>query len=186
VRGAGRAEPAAQATALRACSGGELHPERLELEVDPGGLARVLLGGAGRELGTDATQPADDTEGSAPITISVPTRLRRSGKEVALVIGERGGTGHASTPLARLVAEAHRLGAALISGEVLDLDALARREGMGRTYLIRLLRLAYLAPEIVEAILAGCEPDHLTVNYLMKAVQLPLAWDQQRRMLGLA
>ena len=42
----------------------------------------------------------------------------------------------------------------------------------------------YLAPAIVEAILAGREPDGLTVNALMKAIQLPLAWDEQRRLLG--
>ncbi len=47
-----------------------------------------------------------------------------------------------------------------------------------------MLRLAYLAPDIVEAILAGREPDGLTVNELMKAIQLPLAWDEQRRLLG--
>jgi hypothetical protein len=116
--------------------------------------------------------------------ISVPARLRRSGKEVALVIGEEGGAQRAATPLARLVAKAHLLAASLTSGEVSDLDALARREGVGRTYLIRMLRLAYLAPEIVEAVLAGREPDGLTVNKLMKAVQLPLAWDEQRRVLG--
>jgi hypothetical protein len=56
---------------------------------------------------------------------------------------------------------------------------------VGRTYLIRTLRLAYLAPEVVEAILSGREPRGLTVNVLMKSVQLPLAWDEQRRALGL-
>jgi len=47
-----------------------------------------------------------------------------------------------------------------------------------------MLRLVHLAPNIVEAILKGCEPDGLTVNALMKRVQLPLAWDEQRRALG--
>ena len=79
---------------------------------------------------------------------------------------------------------AQLLGAALSSGEASDIDALAKRGGVGRTYLIRMLRLAHLAPDIVEAILAGREPDGLTVNALMKGVQLPLAWDEQRRVLG--
>ncbi len=57
---------------------------------------------------------------------------------------------------------------------------------MGRTYLIRVLRLAHLAPDIAEAILAGREPDGLTVNALMKRVRLPLAWGEQRRALGFA
>jgi site-specific DNA recombinase len=94
------------------------------------------------------------------------------------------GRSRPGTPLARLVAKAHFLGAALTSGGVSDLDALARREGVGRTYLARMRRLAHLAPNTVEAILKGCEADGLTVNALMKRVQLPLAWDEQRRALG--
>ena len=103
-----------------------------------------------------------------------------------MVIGDRGGAQPPGTPLARLVAKAHLLGAALTSSEVSDLDAPARREGVGRTYLVRVLRLAHLAPDIVEAILAGREPDGLTVNALMKRVRLPLAWGEQRRALGFA
>jgi hypothetical protein len=38
---------------------------------------------------------------------------------------------------------------------------------------------------VVEAILKGREPSGLTVNALMKSVHLPLAWDEQRRALGL-
>jgi hypothetical protein len=129
---------------------------------------------------------ADDTDEPSCISISVAARLRRSGNEVALVIGEGEGARHADTPLARLVAKAYLLRAALTSDAAADLDALAHRERMDRTYLIRVLRLAYLAPDVIEAIQAGREPDGLTVNKLMKAVQLPLAWDEQRRVLGLA
>jgi site-specific DNA recombinase len=175
-------EPAAQTSALRALLRRvELHPERLDLRIDPQGLGRVL---AGQGAVTGTPRPSDDTRHAEPISISVAARLRRSGKEAALVVGERGGAQAPGTPLARLVAKAHRLGAAMASGEVSDLDALARREGVGRTYLIRLLRLVHLAPDIVEAILAGLEPDGLTVNALMKSIQLPLAWDEQRRALG--
>ena len=176
-------EPAAQAAALRALLRRvELHPERLDLHVDPQGLGRVVLG---QEPDTGAPHSPSETGQAPPISISVAARLRRSGKEVALVVGERGGQLCAGTrPLARLVARAHLLQASLASGEAPGLDALARREGVGRTYLARMLRLAHLAPDIVEAILAGREPDGLTVNALMKGVQLPLAWDEQRRPLG--
>ncbi len=103
------------------------------------------------------------------------------------MVGERGGAPRQGTaPLARLVAKAHLLQASLVSGEAADLDALARREGVGRTYLARVLRLACLAPDIVEAILGGREPEGLTVNALMKRGRLPLAWDEQRRALGFA
>lgn len=177
-------EPAAQVTTLRhLLRRVELHPEALDMQMNPRGLGQLPLQ---EELAADASPLSDDTDQPSSISISVAARLRRSGKEVALVIGEGDGARHADTPLARLVARAHLLKAALNSGEASSLNALAQREGMGRTYLIRMLRLAYLAPDVIEAIQAGREPDGLTVNKLMKAVQLPLAWDDQRWVLGLA
>ncbi|WP_372625005.1 recombinase family protein [Falsiroseomonas sp.] len=177
-------EPAAQAAMLRRLlQRVELHPERLDMQVNLRRLRHLPFPG---ELAVEALPSADDTDQPSSISISVSARLRRSGKEVALVIGEGDGARHAETPLARLVARAHLLRAALTSGEAPDLDVLAQREGMGRTYLIRVLRLAYLAPDVIEAIQAGREPDGLTVNKLMKAIQLPLTWDEQRRVLGLA
>ena len=175
-------EPAAQTSALRALLRRvELHPERLDVHIDPQGLGRVLLG---QEPRAETPRSPGEAGRAPPIVISVAARLRRSGKEVALVIGEQGGAQPPGTSLARLVAKAQLLGAALTSGEASDLDALARREGVGRTYLALMLRLAHLAPDIVEAILGGREPDGPTANALMKGVQLPLAWDEQRRGFG--
>jgi DNA invertase Pin-like site-specific DNA recombinase len=177
-----RLEPAAQAAALRGLLRRvEFHSERLDLHIDPQGLARMLLKA---EVADGTPHPDTDTQQAPPIAISVAARLRRSGKEVALVIAEKGRMQHAATPLARLMVRAHQLGALLNSSEASDLDAPACREGVGRTYLIRMLRLFYLAPDIVEEILAGREPEGLTVNHLMKQLQLPLAWYEQRRMLG--
>ncbi len=174
--------PAAQAAALRRLlRRADLHPERLDLHVDPQGLASLLLDPAPI---AKTPHPRGEAGEAPPILLSVAARLRRSGKEVALVIGEGGGAPRADTPLARLLSKAHLLQASLVSGEVADLDALARREAVGRTYLARVLRLAHLAPSVVEAILAGREPEGLTVNRLMKRVQLPLDWDEQRRVLG--
>ena len=96
-------EPAAQASALRALLRRvELHPERLDLHIDPQGLGRVLLG---QEPRAETPHSPGEADRAPPILISVAARLRRSGKEVALVIGERGGAQPSGTPLARLVAE---------------------------------------------------------------------------------
>ena len=45
----------------------------------------------------------------------------------------------------------------------------------------RHLNLALLAPDIVEAILMGQEPDGLSLE---KLYGLPVDWDEQRRVLG--
>ena len=52
------------------------------------------------------------------------------------------------------------------------------------SYVTRLLRLAYLAPDIVTAIIDGRQPPGLTANTLMKNTRLPFRWEAQRKRLG--
>ena len=47
----------------------------------------------------------------------------------------------------------------------------------------RILRLAFLAPDIQRDILAGRQPAHLNLEHLMKR-EIPLSWDRQRQALG--
>ncbi len=53
-------------------------------------------------------------------------------------------------------------------------------------HLERIARLAYLAPDIVKAILDGLQPRQVTARFLSRLGALPLAWSDQRRMLGFA
>jgi hypothetical protein len=57
---------------------------------------------------------------------------------------------------------------------------------MGAPYAARLMRLNYLAPDIVVAILNGRQPVGLTANKLMADTRLPLEWPEQRKALGFA
>ena len=57
-------------------------------------------------------------------------------------------------------------------------------EGMGAPYAARLMRLNYLAPDIVVAILRGGQPVGLTANKLIADTRLPLEWSEQRKALG--
>ena len=50
----------------------------------------------------------------------------------------------------------------------------------------RLVRLAYLSPEITRAILDGRQPVDLTAAKLKRTHTLPLDWDQQKVVLGFA
>jgi hypothetical protein len=45
--------------------------------------------------------------------------------------------------------------------------ALAKREGVSPSYFTRLVRLSYLAPDITQAILDGCQPRDLTADELL-------------------
>jgi len=48
----------------------------------------------------------------------------------------------------------------------------------------RFLPLAFLAPDIVEAILAGRKPVELTSEKLKRLRNLPKSWEEQRQLLG--
>ena len=50
----------------------------------------------------------------------------------------------------------------------------------------RLFRLAFLAPDIVTAILDGRHPSTVNAAKLLKDTRLPLDWDEQRAALGFA
>ncbi len=50
----------------------------------------------------------------------------------------------------------------------------------------RMMRLAFLAPEIVEAIAAGHQPPELTAEALAERIDLPLLWDAQERAVGIS
>jgi len=49
----------------------------------------------------------------------------------------------------------------------------------------RLLRLGFLSPRVVEAIVAGRHPAVLTASALTMRTEIPLLWSQQERALGL-
>jgi site-specific DNA recombinase len=67
-----------------------------------------------------------------------------------------------------------------------SLKDIAQEEKMTASYATRLVRLNFLAPDIVAAILAGKQPAGLNANKLMADTRLPLDWRDQRASLGFA
>ena len=86
---------------------------------------------------------------------------------------------HANQTLIELIAKAYRWQEQIESGEYPSLEDLAHAIGCDRTYIGRMLRLTSLAPDIIEAILRGDEPDGLSLEKLRK--NLPVGWDEQRQ-----
>jgi site-specific DNA recombinase len=60
---------------------------------------------------------------------------------------------------------------------------IARAEHLPRTYVGSVIRFALLAPDIVEAILAGTQPIDLNLDRLISG-SLPVEWGEQRAVLG--
>jgi hypothetical protein len=64
--------------------------------------------------------------------------------------------------------------------------ALAKQEGVSPSYFTRLVRLSYLAPDIIQAILDGRQPRDLSADKPLAHSRLPLSWNEQRTALGFA
>jgi len=107
-------------------------------------------------------------------------RLRRRGFEMRLVIqGNRAPASLADFTLIKAIARRRQWADDLIAGRVESAAAIAKREGVLPNYVRRLTRLAFLAPRIVEAIVAGHQPPELTAKALTERVELPLLWSEQ-------
>ena len=82
----------------------------------------------------------------------------------------------------KLVAHAHQWWEDLVDHRFPTMRALAQAYGKDERYVARVLPLAFLAPAIVEAIVAGTQPAELTAQQLMTRGDLPDRWNEQMSM----
>jgi len=155
----------------------DVRVDRIDIRLGPPRLAALLDGP------DTSPQGANDEETEL---LSVPVGLRRSGREIRMVIDgtDSFATAKPNARLVKLLLRARRFNAALTQGEGIAFAALAQREGVSRSYFTRLVRLSYLAPDITQAILDGRQPRDLTPEKLLEHSRLPLAWHDQRIVLG--
>ena len=120
---------------------------------------------------------AEAREGPGAGGIPMKLKKRAGRKEIVL---PKAVTGNAPVQeaLVRAVARAWKWQSLLESGEVASIIALATRFHVDHSYVARTLRLASLAPDIVEMIIAGDEPSDLFLRHLMKGFSV--GWGEQR------
>lgn len=127
-------------------------------------------------------EPAHD---KAPdiFVLSVPARLRRAGIELKLVVDGQP-SAEPDAGLIKLLQQAQDLYKLLMSGEVRSAQEIGRRKGLTSSFVTRVLRIAFLAPDIVAAIFDGKHPPELNAAKLLRDSRLPLDWRHQRNSLG--
>jgi hypothetical protein len=115
------------------------------------------------------------------LTVRVPLAVRkpRGGRKLILTPGGmvNRGASAADTTLVKALARAFRWRRMLETGGYGTIDELAAAEKINSSYVSRLLRLTLLAPDIVEAILDGRQPDGVTLPGLMEP--FPVEWERQ-------
>ncbi len=128
----------------------------------------------------DGETPASD---HLPLEITIRSHLLRRGKQMRLVVGNQTTAASADHTLIHDILRARRWYAALSSGSAPTIATLAKSEGCSASYVSLKISLAFLAPDILEAILNGTQPSSLTPERLKKACPLPINWDEQRALL---
>jgi hypothetical protein len=117
------------------------------------------------------------------LTVRVPLAVRkqRGGRKVVLMPGGIAprGAAAADTTLVKALARAFRWRRMMETGRYNTINELAAAEKINSSYVSRLLRLTLLAPEIVEAILDGRQPERMTLPGLMQ--QFPVEWEGQQQ-----
>ncbi|MGI8853304.1 MAG: recombinase family protein [Methyloceanibacter sp.] len=176
--------PELDADGLRAILGAmitrvQVHPDRVDVTLDQMGVALWLNA-------KDQPRPirvGGDDRGRSLTVLTIAARLKRTGIEMRLVVDDGSGPANVDSGLVRLLLRAHVIRARLLEEPSLPLKEIAAEEGISSSYVTRLLRLAFLAPDIVTAIMNGRHPPQLTANRLMDDTRLPLPWTAQRERL---
>jgi site-specific DNA recombinase len=149
--------------------------DRIEIRLSRAKIAAVL------ESGGRSERPDID-----PITLSIEAKLRRAGKGKRLVI-ENGAEAEVNAGLVEMIKEAYAIRNQLLSGSHDSIEAMSGRLGMNKCRLTSRIRLSYLAPDIVRALLEGRQPIELTPTRLLRlSKDLPHDWSEQRHVLGFA
>ncbi|WP_109354762.1 recombinase family protein [Sphingorhabdus sp. EL138] len=161
----------------------ELDRERLRLFVSCFELSRLLdwdavgLFKAGGQIPTrlqSRTYPLD-----------APAAIVREARQVCLpiAVASNASMTDPNQKLLKLLDDARDAQAAVYANREMTFDQIARQQGHAPAAFSRLVRLNYLAPDIVTAIIDGTHPPGLKRSEFLK-MPVPLDWSQQRLVFG--
>jgi site-specific DNA recombinase len=148
--------------------------QKVELQVSKKALLQAFL----------TPQQNDEIAGTLPaledlILLEADAQLRRCGGEIRLLLADTEQSRARPVPsLVRAVARAHDWMDRILCGEIPNQRALAKQTGFDERYISRIIPLAFLAPDITEAILEGRQVPDLSLEKC--AGDIPFEWSLQR------
>jgi site-specific DNA recombinase len=148
--------------------------QKVELQLSKRALVKSFLPAQRVEELISSTPIAEDT-----LTLEAEAQLKRCGGEIRLLLdGTDQNTPRPVPSLVRAVARANNWVERILRGEIPNQRALAKQTGFDERYVSRILPLAFLAPDITEAILDGKQTPDLSLEKC--AVEVSLEWTVQR------
>ena len=137
-------------------------------------------------LGGDVPSSASEAASGSAVELTAAAAFTRRGAETKLVLPGLEQQNHSSRcdpALIKAIARGHAWFEELATGRAQSLQELAKRDGISRRYIRRLVGLAFLSPQLVEVILQGRQPVELTATRLTE-LDLPVDWTEQYKLLA--
>jgi hypothetical protein len=137
-------------------------------------------------LGEDVPSCASGAASEGAVELTAAATFTRRGAETKLVLpglAQQKYSSRCDPALIKAIARGHTWFEELATGRVRSLQELAKRDGISRRYIRRLVGLAFLSPPLVEAILQGRQSVELTATRLTE-LDLPLDWTEQHKLLA--
>ena len=137
-------------------------------------------------LGEDVASSASGAASDSAVELTATVAFTQRGAETKLVLPGLAPQKHSpkcDPALIKAIARGRAWFEELVSGRARSLQELAKRDGISRRYIRRLIGLAFLSPELIEAILQGRQPVALTATRLTE-LDLPLDWTEQQKLLA--
>ncbi|NBT96811.1 MAG: recombinase family protein [Methylocystaceae bacterium] len=120
-----------------------------------------------------------------PMTLNIEATLRRAGKGKRLII-TNAPPAEINDHLIELIKEAISVRQKLLSNPELCIESLTSQLDLYKGRITSLIKLSWLAPKIMRAILEGRQPLDLTPSRLLRlAKDLPISWYDQHRLLSI-
>lgn len=149
-----------------------LSPDQIEIVIDAVQLAAVL-----------GVEGKNESASDRLIILTVPAELHRSGQGKRMVIGDPSRKSP-DRSLVQVLQEAFSVRDKMLSDSTETLNELTSGITKSKGRLTALMRLTFLAPGIIEDILAGQQPPELSPKRLLRtSLDLPFDWSAQRKFL---
>ncbi|MEO0399973.1 MAG: recombinase family protein [Pseudomonadota bacterium] len=117
-------------------------------------------------------------------TIKTPLLLKRRGHEMRLILEDCETPGPPDETVVRTLSRAAQWRNLFFDGDGPSIDEIAAKSGLSKGDVSKQLRLAFLAPDIVESLLNGVGQISLTAERLRRLSHLPTCWQAQRSLLS--
>jgi site-specific DNA recombinase len=150
-----------------------VHNDRIVIEIIRSALRRAVLG-----VSDDPEHPINNPE--EMFTIQTAAQLKRCGGDMRLILppDSHGANPHEVPSLIRAISRANDWVARILRGEAVNQRSIAKQTGLDERYVSRIIPLAFLAPDLTEAILEGRQAPGLSLDTYLG--NIPDDWVQQR------